>query len=384
MAFEVSMIVFGLIGLVALVIGWKGYKGKGGIPLGKGKTKGVINAVVAAFGVAMILGAAGVISVDKIPLLDKILTPTGDTLSVGGDATGGESTTMSAVGIGTLSVVAKEAITNDFAAVDGFLRVYDKNADPASVNVNPIDSVTVTDGVGSSTNAAIKTGTQYRVVFEGNNTGTSYYDEDLGVMSFDGYKKEVDKLTFSVPTGIYLVGTLDDILDENSSSVNGASGDPTAGTDEVGCTGGCAADEGLLYDESVGDGTWYLDITVSVSGADSFIKDGVLAFKHDLSNPPEGNEFSSIAAQLQSGTDFGIDSELVNYWKNEIPISLGDIKSGRSGTYRLTFSTSEANIDANDDWTLNFDDLGAYKGKDVEGEQTRATADTVTFSGSQA
>lgn len=327
-------------------------------------------------------------SISGLPLIGG-LVPGASLLSVAGtsSSSGSSSTTASGYAIETMTVSAIEAESNDAAAVDGYLLVFDAAANPSAANANPIDSVTVTDGVGSTSAAKIKEGQQYRVVFEGNSTGSNYYDKDFGVMSFSGLNPQTGKASFAVGD-ISLVGTLADILDETvASNINGQT--TTYTTDEVYCSTvsnastGCTADLALTYDESTGDSVWFIDVSPGVSTANAIAKGAVLQFKFDTTNPPEGNEYSTITAQLRSGTDLGVPSSITNYWANEIPIDLGDMQAGESATYRITFTVNELNEDGNDDWTLRFDDLGEHLGKDVR-LNTRATADTVTYAGSSA
>lgn len=288
----------------------------------------------------------------------------------------------------TLSVTALESGSEDRTAVDGFLRIYSSGVNPSSPTANPIQTVTVTDGQGSSSSALVSAKEQYRIVFEGNSTNTNYYDKDFGITSLASLSigilnPNTGKMTIDIGS-VDNVGTLDDILDETATDgkVNGQSvAVNTSGNEIIGAAN--TADTALTYDESDGDGQWYIDIEPSCSGANKVCKDAVLHFVHDLTNPPEGNEYSTITAQLRSGNNFNIPSDITDFWSNEVPIELGDMTAGMSGEYRLTFSVVEANEDANDDWTLRFDDLGEHLGKDVR-LNTRASPDTVTYAGSQA
>ena len=103
----------------------------------------------------------------------------------------------------------------------------------------------------------------------------------------------------------------------------------------------------------------------------------------DATNPPTGNEYTAITMQLDSGKDLGVPSDILNYFKNEQPVALGTLKGGDSSVYKITWSISEANADANMDYTILYDDLGGNNGKDVL-LNTKGTKDTFTFSGTVA
>lgn len=377
-----TWIIWGLLVVGAIVFS-QHVAGKGKFSNFFGKRS--VNKMAGVFGLVLVAGLA-IGAYADVPLLGGIVAPVpfqASTQSAGVTTTDIATTgSLEALPINSFVVSANEAGSNDHATVAGNLLVYDATTDPSSATANPIATVLILDGIGNDTSGVLQTNTPYHVVFS-NSTAASYYDVDKGVISFKGMNAFTGDLSYSLGD-VQLVGTLDDILDENSTALNGqAIGSNTVGTDELGCTAGCAADEEFIYDESVGDAQWYLDVSPSVSGANAMAKGAVLQFKHDLTNPPEGDEYSSITAQLRTGTDFGIASDVLNNWKNEIPIALGDVEAGQSATYRITFSVVEANEDGNDDWTLRFDDMGEFLGRDVR-NSVRATADTVTYGGSQA
>lgn len=356
------------------------------------KNASTIGTIVIAIGVVYGLTAVGIMPDIGLPFSEFTDGPIdlgfGEASAGAPAASGGAVASGGALVIENFAVSAKESGSDSRSAVDGFLRVYDSGVNPSSPTASAIDTVTVTDGSGTSTNDLVMCDTQYRVVFEGNSTNTNYYDSDKGVMSFpcSSFNPNTGQFTYDAGA-IGLVGTFDDILNELNGSaglpINGQSTNEQGDSVEIQCSSTAAADCTLMYDESVGDGVWYIDISPSCSVANGVCKDAVLHFVHDLSNPPEGNEYTSISAQLRSGTDMGVPSDLTNYWANEVPIPLGTLTAGQSATYRLTFTVVEDNEDGNDDWTIRFDDLGEHLGKDVR-LNVRGTADTVTYGGSQA
>jgi len=283
--------------------------------------------------------------------------------------------------IATFNVQLVEKYSNSYTATDGgWLKIYDANKDPADANTEPITKIAISSGTGSATNPSIYTDTPYRVVYDGNGT---WYDEDFGVIQFSSkdYDREQGNFLFS-KSGIARIASIDDILDETATdgTINGQSSTNISDTSiEIGCVNGCSADATLVYDESNGDGTFYIEPTFSFSGANSEIRKAVLCFDHDDTNPPEGNEITGFVAQSLSGTDFGLPSDLTGYWKKESCVSLGRvIRSGSMGKVRFTITVDESKLDANDDWSMIVDDLGKKDGKDIV-LNIGATKDTVNF-----
>lgn len=342
------------------------------------KTVGQVGALVVG---ALIVGAF----IPSLPVVGGVIDK--PNLELGSQSVAGtETTTSGGIPITTLSWGVREDGTNSQTAYNGAIQIFEAGVDPSSSTATAFDTITLLNGVGSSTNGKVKTNTPYRVVAT-NATGASWYDIDYGTVTFSSanFNENTGALSYyDTAKPAVIVATIADPLNENSTTgdMNGQT-THSLGVDEIGCAAGCADDEEFLYDESVGDAQWYLDMTFAASGANAQAKNMVLKFVHDLTNPPEGDEFSSITASLRTGADLGIPSDITNNWKNQIPIDLGDMKAGSSSTYRLTFNVVEANEDGNDDWTIRVDDLGDFLGKDVR-FSTRATAQTVTYGGSQA
>jgi len=275
--------------------------------------------------------------------------------------------------ISTLSVISTAKNSNSHTTIAGDLDIFDPATNPADPTASALDSISVASGVGSTTNKYIRTSTPYRVVFDGEGT---YYDKDYGVITFpdEDFNPSTGEYLFDMGT-VTVVATIDDMLNESGVSglVNGQSS--TASGQEI--ENGSSADI-LIYDEGEGDGQFYIQPTLAVSAAYAELKSAVMCFEWDTTNPPEGNEISSIVYQLQSGTDFGMPAELVNYWSTEECIALGDLTAGTSSTIKLTFTLDETALDTTDDWYLGFDDLGSMRGKDVSLD-TGATYDRIEF-----
>jgi len=167
-----------------------------------------------------------------------------------------------------------------------------------SQTASPLDSISVSSGVGSTTNKYIKTSTPYRVVFDGEGT---YYDVDYGVITFpdEDFNPSTGEYLFDMGT-VTIVATIDDMLNESlltGGYVNGETSDLTRGTAELGTDISSGNTDNLTYDESAGDGQFYIKPTLSASGAYKELRDAVMCFEWDTSTPPEGNEISSIVYQ---------------------------------------------------------------------------------------
>jgi len=276
--------------------------------------------------------------------------------------------------ISTLSVISTVKNSNSHTDVSGYLRIFDPDTNPSDPTASNLDSVTLSSGVGSTTNKYVRTSTPYRVVFDGDGT---YYDKDYGIMTFDDedFNPSTGEYLFDMKD-ITLVATISDMINESalSGDVNGQTSSSAVGTAELGSAG----TDTFTYDVSIGDGQFYFKPTLEASTAYSELKNAVLCFEWDTSNAPEGNEISSITASLVSGTDLGIPAELVNYWSNEECVSLGDMTAGQSSQIKLLFTVDDTAIDANDGYFLAFDDLGSLRGKDLNLD-TGATIDRITF-----
>jgi len=270
--------------------------------------------------------------------------------------------------------------SGSFSAVAGDIKLYLSGVDPTNPTASPVASGTLSSGV-LTLSGEVETDTPYRVIFDGN----GYYGEDFGEIQFSSSKYDSNQGTYTWKTyetlgrGMYKIATIDDMLDEttNSTDLNGGDWNSNESSDASGEIKSSTADT-IYYDESEGDGQFYITPTISFSGANTVVKDPVLCFE-DGTNAPEGNEVSSIVAQLQTGQNLNIPSELVNYWAKEGCIALGDVVAGgTSGKYKFTISVTESNLDSNDEWKFVVDDLGEIDGKDVALE-SGATKDSITI-----
>lgn len=343
------------------------------------KQNGNLKMIIGVLGaIALVVGAGGVYSIysgSDLPILGSAFLTT-----VGGDSgqtetnTPVETESKSRV-LDTLKAISRTKYSNSYSTVAGTLSFYDKDTTPGEPNANAIDTITLSSGVGSTTNGYLKTNTQYRASFDGDGT---YYDVDYGLITIseDDFNPSTGTAQFDLGD-ILTVATISDMINESGvgGDVNGQS-DATVGTAELGSN----TTDYFWYDESVGDQQFYIQPTFESTTANTGLKNPVVCFDFDRSNPPEGTEITAISTQVVDGTGFGIPSDLTDYWVNQQCVSLGsEMKAGTSSKVKLTFTVSESNLDNMADvWYLEMDDLGDYLGQDIN-RDTGATADSITF-----
>ncbi|MCK5217821.1 MAG: hypothetical protein KAJ93_08530, partial [Methanosarcinales archaeon] len=293
----------------------------------------------------------------------------------------------------TLSVGTMVFGSNSYTTAAGTVNIYESGVDPTSPNSNPKDTITVSSGVGNTTDMLIKSCIMYSVVFDGS---TTYYDvywnDNASEQQFPYVQTDQPTTTASFDfSEIITVATIDDPIDESAVTgvVNGQTSCVNASTASneinVGTAASCANGGVLYYDESVGDEQFYIDLAIGFSGGNKAVKDPVLCFVNHLTTPFEGDEFTSVTAQLRTGTDFGIPSSLTNYVNGMDCVSLGSfVEGGTSDTYRITMGVDETNLDnAADIMYIYVDDLGSHLGQDIL-RGTKATASAVVTLQSQA
>lgn len=301
----------------------------------------------------------------------------GGLLFVGGDTTAltqnlpPGAASAQAIPISSFRGVVQEAGSGQYNQVNGRIDFYSAKTDLLDPDATPIFSAGVSSGVLSGSNVAgISTNTPYKVVYYDNSSTQTWYPLMLlnnQVLPDDLYDPQqgLYELTQLVADkqGIVKIATLADILDETKldGTINGESNlSVNSGNEIIGDTNATAAtaDATLVYDESDGDGEFYLDLTHSVSGANTKAKGYGFCFEGESTTvKPEGDEFSSITVSTQSGSGFNWGkSDLANVFADLGCVSAGDITSSKTQKDRLTFAVNEANLDTNDDFTIVRDD----------------------------
>ena len=261
----------------------------------------------------------------------------------------------------------------------GDVQFYLDGTDVTIPGVTALDTISVTAGVGSTTNKILKSCTDYEIYYDG---ASAEYD----IMHPTGRLTPVKTDTGQIPYqtvefhNIKVFATIGDLVEENAvdGTINGqtnVSGEGTstneiqAGTDSTPADG-----DTLYYNKTNGDTQIYIDIDMEATGGDKVLKNPALCFVN-LANPMEGDEISLATLTHRSGTNFGTPVTITDYVSNQKCVPLGDeMLSGESGTYRLQLTIVEANADVTTDvMYVYMDDLGDYLEEDVLGD-TKATA----------
>lgn len=365
LSLELVLLVVGVIGIA---YAWMGKGVKHRTPIA------VVGAVLGLYGLAVIAGV-------MLPFSFG-----GDSMAAGAAVAGGKQ-----LSINTFKVLAKESISNSYTAVSGTLKVFDENVNPSDANANPLASIVVAAGTASNTTANVRCGVVYRWVFDG--TDGTYYDVDLGKKAVDCNELGTDG-TNSVYqldlNDVLKIATISDICAETTGSTSTAclghqsSVNTSVAPIELYANTPTTDDTGFNYNETEGDGSFDVYLTLGSTGAQTGLKNPVLCFKDASTNAPAGNEFSAITHTHESGSQMFSEQALLNYWKNQECLSLGaQLNSGVSGIEKLTFDITEANADANMDFEISFDDLGSIGGKDVL-LNSGATKESLNFLGTSA
>ena len=368
-----------ILGLVALLIalGFRFTK--------KGDTS-FIDGLVKLFGIIAFVGLiAGVydfrtVIPDAAPFLDSLGAYPITSISFGQPSqqpsqnTNVPSTVIdtSTKPVSTLQIKGREKYSLLDNVVNGSFGIFNPSVNPSSVSTTSIQSISLTNGVGSTTSASASTNTNYIFVYDG--VGR-WYDENYGIMQFSNANYADGKVfynlpdvvrigNFSVPVNVSAGNAAingqsthrnQDEINISSSVVSTGSNDITYGT--------------LVYNTTTGDGTFFIDLLFSNDVVNSEIRDAVLCFENDGSNPMSGNEVTGINFQSLSGQAFPGSPQLAGlhtYITADACTNLGNLLSGFRSSYRLAFTVNDANWDSsNGRFNIWVDDLGLFKEKDV-------------------
>ena len=372
----------GIVSLILIALGIMWLRNKNTSDMGKVATAaGVIFLVVAFAGAGGNLAAlSGVQSA----------VDTGDT----GDAGAGTSPTGADMKPYTVLTVGSHIWgSNSYTTATGSLKVFEKGVNPSESNANAYDEIFLTSGSGSTSDAKLKSATDYVMVYNGS---TIYYDQwYLGnAFPLTSQLPYVQTSESAISTAnvnvrnILTVATISDPLNEAATSgiINGqtTAANTTSGSSNelmIGTGVTAADDDTIYYNKTNGDGQFYIDLTIAFDGANKKVKNPVLDIVNDLTSPFDGNEFSSVTMTRQSGTDYGIPRDVTNYVNTATPIPLGtEAEGGDSGIYRMTFNGDESLMDATADILyLYVDDNGRHLGQDIL-KGTKATpSDAITI-----
>jgi len=355
--------IFLVVGAIS-VIG--GYIGGRGTPRGAMKAFGSLLILVTVSG--LVLTSLNVMSFGGQP-----------TYSIpGAPATPGDAPAAAPVVSGQPKIISSLRINSVIAGSNargtatGLYNIYEAGTNPKDPLATTIDYGALSGGTCTTTNSSIFTNTAYRAAYNGEDT---YYSKDFGDIVISTMTSDSSTVSDVITIGgIQTIGSFGDLIDESSiTAMNGQNNTNVSEVySEIGCAGSgwsnCTDGSTIIYDESQGDGDFYLLIDIQCDGSTEFCANTVLAFVAESTTVgPEWNEFSSITVSHVSGSAIwpAGKSDITNYFDRGQPtLNLGDLTGGQSETLRFTFNVVESATDTNDDFLIIVDDLGAVGGLD--------------------
>ena len=278
---------------------------------------------------------------------------------------------------------------DDPTAPAGSVDFYVAGANPSEAGVTRLDTISITTGSGGTTSGVLESCTNYGIVYNG---ASAEYDMWYNGIDYTQsntlpYVSTTDSTISNAIVkfnDVIVVATIPDPIEENSVTgiINGqtnVSGE--AGTSNelmVGADTSPADSDVIYYNKTNGDLSYYLDITLGADGANKQLQAPVLCFVNDHTNPFDGDEFTAVTLQRQSGTDFGLPTDITDYVNNADCVPMGArAEGGQTGVYRMQFTAVNANLAATTDVMYIYpDDMGSYLGKDIL-RNTKATAGAV-------
>ena len=344
----------------------------------KGVSKDWHRLAIGVVGVLLVVFNLGVIDFDTQTI-------------TGGDGDGDtDASSGKAQPIVTFNAWFSEDFSNSPTAItDGVLDIYNKDDNPSKANVDPVVSITVpSSGKFTSSSPGLSTNTEYRIVYRGNGSWYSHDFDKITFNSVDGtFDDDTNQYDWRPEVKLQKQASITDFFDETSVAgiMNGHTNTSiTLGTNEIGCATDCSSDGVLVYDESQGDGSVYLDLTHATGSSNAVIQDYSVCILYEDGAEPEDNEFSSITLSSQSGEGIGLtaanggSNDITDIFANEACLVVGDVKSGTTHKWRYTFTYDEANLATDDDFKIVADDLGDINGKTVDLD-TGVTKETLDF-----
>lgn len=270
--------------------------------------------------------------------------------------------------ISTFIVKSREKNSLKEDAVNGSFLIFNPSISPTSVSSTPIRSISLTSGSGSLANPSFSTNSDYILAYDGNG---KWYDENWGISRFNNANYGANGIYNYITPDIALIGnfTLPINLTSGNSAVNGGASSevnvssvPVTGTNFIGIGN-------VRYNTTGGDGSFFLDFIISNSIANSEIRDSVICFENDPSNPMGGSEVTGINLGVISGQSFPNNPQLSGlntFITANACTQIGTLASGFSSTYRMTFTVSNSLWSTSTGrFNIWFDDLGYFKQKDV-------------------
>ena len=278
---------------------------------------------------------------------------------------------------------------NDPTAPAGSVDIYTAGVNPSDSSANKLDTIAITSGVGTSTTGVVESCTNYGIIYNGASAEYDAWFNGIDYTQPNAFpyvsttESAISNVLVKFPK-VVVVATIPDPIEENSvtgiingqTDVNGTA--TCSGEIQVGADATPADSDVIYYNKTNGDLSWYLDITLGADGANKQLHDPVLCFVNDHSNPWDGDELTAGTLTRQSGTDFGLPTDITDYINSADCVPMGAvIEGGQTAVYRLQFTGVNANLDASSDIMYIYpDDMGEYLGKDIL-RNTKATAGAV-------
>lgn len=311
--------------------------------------------------------AAVVIVVLVLPMLGIDLGETSLQIAPGQEVTITDTTKCTPKLIENLTISTTEKGSNDAGDVSGTVNIYDSGVNPSLPNSEPIDTITISSGVGHTNLGKIYSCTPYEITIDGSST---YYDMFYNGEGDDVLAEEI--VTDQATIGKYnirfkdviTVGSYSDPLDETTTGgdINGqtnVSGEASSSNEiQVGTDSSPANADTIYYNETNGDEDFYIKFSIGCAGGYKYCEDTVLCFDWEDSAEPEGNEYSSITASHDSGNELLQDFDFTDAFSSGSCIWVGDMKGGQSEKIQVNFYPDEAATDTNDDFKISINDLG--------------------------
>jgi len=268
-----------------------------------------------------------------------------------------------------------------------------KGADTSDPNQVAVTTATTSSGKATDTSGLWEScfdDSDYDLYTEG---GSTYYDGLVDDWYLVYQENTADSLMHFIEDGqdriwhaVLPIGTISDF--DTAASCNGA----TCGTADTAELDDSGTDE-ITYNETAGDGTFYVEYDIGNAVSQTSLKDVVMCFQdaNTGSDALEGNEVSSLSIQFISGTDIRspnspMRGDIVQIWKESAGTGsyvcrpFATLVDGAvTGRYRFTFTVSATNWGADEQIKMIFDDNGAYGAFEYPSGDAKATASGVTF-----
>lgn len=295
----------------------------------------------------------------------------------------------------SVKMTAKNYFTMAASSNDKF-ELWNLGADTADPNQAAITTATTSSGTATDTASLYSScddNTKRDLYWDG---GSDYYDERIPSWYLEYNYQTADSVMHFRNVQMGTGGIVTDSLYWGAKPIGTISDFDTAQKcDGVACVGASynttveITDSGtdtFIYNTTTGDGSFTIDFDIGNTVSNTFLKDVVYCFQDTdaTSNALEGNEVTSITVQRYTGDDVSngmFAGGILSVWKEAAgtgsyvcrPFAT-EIAGAKSGTYRFTFTVSDANWAANEGFKFCIDDVGGYGKFQYPSGNVKATA----------